>query len=54
MSYSGRKRYKSRRERNKQVAFNARYILLGILAVIAMLIYRHRVSIIDYLETYFY
>lgn len=54
MSYSGRRKYKSRREKNKTAAQRARAILIAIIAAVALLIFINRVSIVDYLATYFY
>jgi len=54
MSYSGRKRYKSRREKNKLAAGRAKMIALFILIAGLIFLFINRVSIYDYVSTYFY
>lgn len=54
MSKTRRKKYISRREQNTLAAQRAKMVL--IIAAVALLVYGlyHRVSIYDYLATYFY
>ena len=54
MSYSSKRRYTSRREKNKKVARGIKKTtIIAILAAIVVF-YQYRVSILDYLNTYFY
>lgn len=54
MSKTRRKKYISRREQNKLAAQRAKMVIIvAALALLAYVIY-HRVSIYDYLATYFY
>ena len=54
MSYTGRKKFKTAREKNQSAFKNMRAFL--IILVIALLFYglKNRVRIIDHLSTYFY
>jgi len=54
MSYSGRRKYKSRREKNKAAAKRAKGVLIAIVAAVILYVLINRVSIYDYLATYFY
>lgn len=54
MSFSSRHRYKSRREKNQNVAKKSKMIIISILIVLAVFLIKNRVSIFDYLKTYFY
>lgn len=54
MSYSSRKRYKSRREKNKIANRNFKLVVLGFFLITLLILFRYRVSIMDYLGTYFY
>lgn len=54
MSYSGRRRYKSRREKNKVVARNTRLIVLGIFVLFIFYVIRNWNDLYGYYSTYFY
>jgi len=54
MSYSGRVRYKSRREKNKNFIQRFKWIIIFGIIIIAMLLYKNRYAIKDHWATYFY
>lgn len=54
MSYSGRIRYKTRRERNKAKARQLKLISIFVLIAAVIYIIKNRVLITDYIRTYFY
>lgn len=54
MSYSGRIRYKSRREKNKLVARKLKVVVIFALIALVILAIKNRVAITDYIRTYFY
>ena len=53
MSYTGRKKYKSRKEKAEAVNRNVRAIIIGVALFLIVLIYYKRVDIIDYINTFF-
>lgn len=54
MSYTGRKSFRTAREKNKQAFKNMRAVILVLIAAGIVYFIKNRVSIIDYLQTYFY
>jgi len=54
MSYSGKRRYKNRRERTKIISKNTGKIIVGLLIAFAILAIKYRVAIVDYISPYFY
>ena len=54
MSFSSRHRYKTRREKNKTTANNFRMIIIAAIIGLIVILYKNRISILDYLKTYFY
>ncbi len=54
MSYSGRVRYKSMREKNLQTKRRVKAFLLGALLFGLIVLFFNWVSVRDYLMTYFY
>lgn len=55
MAYKSRKRnYKSRRQRLQDHWRNFGVIIIFTLIALAILLYKNRVSIIDWIKTYFY
>jgi hypothetical protein len=54
MSYTARKNYKTRREINRKIFKNLRIILIFLLIALVVYAVKNRVSILNYLSTYFY
>lgn len=54
MSYSSRTRYKTRREKNKKAFVNLKRVIVFLLLAALVYCIKNRVSIRDYLMTYFY
>ena len=54
MSYTARRNYKTRREINRKTFKNLRIILIFLLIALAIYVVKNRVSILNYLNTYFY
>lgn len=54
MSYSGRKRYESRREKFKRTNRNAKLIFIFGTIALLVLLFKNRWPIYDWFRTYFY
>ncbi len=54
MSYSSRTRYKTRREKNRNAFLNVKRIILFLLLALVVYCIKNRISIRDYIMTYFY
>lgn len=54
MSYTSRHRYKSMREKNASFWKKIKTTLIIVIIALAVYLYKNRVSIKDYLWTYFY
>jgi len=54
MSYSGKRRYKNRRERSKVITKNTWKVIVGFVIAFAILAIKYRVAIMDYIKPYFY
>lgn len=54
MSYSGRTRYKTMREKNDLVKKRTKAVLIALFVAVLALILINRVAIKDYLITFFY
>ena len=54
MSYSSRRRYKTRREKIKMAGRKAKVSLVFIMIALAILLFKYWVPLRDYLMTYFY
>ena len=54
MSYSGRKKFNTAREKNIQAFKNMKMAFAILIITIIVLSIMNRVSLIDYLKTYFY
>ena len=53
MSYTGRKRYRSRRERYERSGRHLRAFFIFAVIAIIVLLYKNRYDIISWLKTYF-
>ena len=54
MSYTGRKKFKTAREKNQSTFRNMKAFLLILIAASLVYCIKNRVAIMDYINTYFY
>jgi len=54
MSYSGRRRYKSRRERYQRTTRNLRIFFIFAAIALVVLLFKNRIYIYDYIRTLLY
>jgi hypothetical protein len=52
MSYTGRKKYKSRKEKAEEASRNVKAIVMAIILFVLVLIFYKRVDIMDYIYTF--
>ncbi len=54
MSYTGRKKFKTAREKNKDAFKNMKAVIFIVTIAAIVYVMKNRVSIIDHIQTYFY